>query len=133
MEQFDRQPPIDSRKLRAVPIDSVRPRCLVADLEPERGLSRTLCQHLELEMDSLEFSSEALGRFDSIWVCGYEPSQAERLRDLRTRYPDSRIVVTGGRRSHEWQSAALNSGADDARQWPLSRKKLQSILLGNDG
>ena len=29
------------------------------------------------------------------------------------------------------QSAALESGADEARQWPLSRKKLQSLLLGN--
>lgn len=92
-----------------------------------------LCQHLELEMDSLEFSSEALGQFDSIWVCGYEPSQAERLRDLRTRFPDCRILVTGGRRSREWQSAALDLGADDARQWPISRKKLQSLLLGNEG
>ena len=132
MEQFDRQTSTDPRKLQAVPIDSVRPRCLVADLEPERGLSRTLCQHLELELDSLEFSSDELGRFDSIWVCGYEPSQAERLRELRIRFPDSRILVTGGRLSPEWQSAALDSGADDVRQWPLSRKMLQSLLLGNN-
>jgi len=79
----------------------------------------------------MEFTSREAGRVDSIWVCGYEPGQVERLRALRGRFPESHILVTGRQGEREWQSAALESGADEARRWPLSRKLLQSLLLGD--
>ncbi len=81
-------------------------------------------------MNALEFTAEEFGRVDTIWVCGYRSSEASRLRALRHRYPHSRILVTGERRSKGWQQTALAAGADDVRQWPLSNLSLQNLLLG---
>ena len=122
-----------TRRLRVLSTEVPRPRCLVTDMHPERGLSRTLCMHLGEAIHNLEFTLEEVGEFDSIWVCGYEHGQLARVQGLRQRYPSARIVVTGGRSRTDWQNAALRAGADSAREWPLSHVSLKHLLLGESG
>ncbi|MFT5285280.1 MAG: hypothetical protein ACI8TQ_001442 [Planctomycetota bacterium] len=118
-----------TRKLRVLSTEALRPRCLVTDMHPERGLSRSLCMHLGEAIPNLEFSLDEVGGFESIWVCGYEPDQVDRVQALRRRYPDARILVTGGRSRTDWQNAALRAGADSAREWPLSQVSLKHLLM----
>jgi hypothetical protein len=110
-----------------------RPRCLVTDLHPERGLSRALCEQLGLAMRSMEFTSREEGVFDAIWVCGYEPEEVRRVRGLRHRHPGARLIVTGRRRDREWQSAVRRAGADAVREWPVSQADLRELLLRGGG
>ena len=130
MKHSNRTQTGETRKFRVLNATSHRKRCLVTDMHPERGLSRALCLHLGYAMHNFEFSLDEVGEFDCIWVCGYEPEQVGRVRELRRQYPNARILVTGGRSRSDWQSAALRAGANSARQWPLSRVSLRQLLAG---
>jgi hypothetical protein len=125
--------PLDSTLtplFRVLPV-ARKPRCLVTNLHPERGLSRALRQHLSLVLDRVEFTLEAEGAIDAIWVCGYEPDQRARVAELRARHPDVMLLVTGGHIPSGWEQGVLDVGANHAREWPLSFDVLGSLLVGH--
>jgi hypothetical protein len=126
MEQSTSEP---ASLLRVLPATR-RPRCLVTNLHPERGLTRALREHLALVVDDVDFTLADDGGIDAIWVCGYEPSQRARVEALRARHPDVVLLVTGGRIAPGWEDGVLDAGADHARRWPISYDTLGSILVG---
>ena len=111
----------------------MRARVLLTDLHPERGLSRTLRSHLDAALPEFEFSLTESGPLDAIWVCGYEPHQIERVRELRARHPEAVLLVTAAAGASGWEAAVRDAGADHALAWPCSMSSLGSLLVRSNG
>ena len=108
-----------------------RALCLLTDFHPERCLSLALRAHIAAVLPSIQFSLKESGDLDAIWVCGYEPSELERVRALRERHPDCLLLVTSGLRAgqHGWDGDVLAVGADHALEWPCSIQSLSDLLI----
>ncbi len=104
--------------------------CLLTTLNPERGLSLALRQHLEEEVPEIDFTLEPRDRVDAIWICGYEPGHAKLVRTLREHHGDAVIVVTGREPVEEWESEVADAGADFAFSWPVAYGLLENVLRG---
>ncbi len=105
-----------------------RPRCLLTDLHPERGLSSVLRGHLAVELPGIEFTLEPAGELDAVWICGYEPAALPRIGEFRRRFPSTLLLVTSGIRGGGWEQEAIDAGADHALEWPCSMSSLSSLL-----
>lgn len=106
--------------------------CLLTTLNPDRGLSIALQQHLSIEVPQIEFllSPRDEDEVDAIWICGYEPGQDRVVRTLRRRHPEAVIVITGRDPVEDWEQEVAQAGADFAFSWPVAYEVLQSVLLG---
>ena len=106
--------------------------CLLTTMNPDRGLSIALQQHLSEEVPDIEFllSPREQDHVDAIWVCGYEPGHAKVVRTLRGRHPDAVLLITGREPVEDWEAEVGHAGADFAFSWPVAYEILQSVLRG---
>lgn len=105
--------------------------CLIATLNPDRGLAIALRQHLAEVVPEIEFTLASRADVDAIWVCGYEEGRERLVRSLRQRHPDAVIVVTGREPIEDWEPEVARAGADFAFSWPVAYEVLQAGLRGN--
>ena len=104
--------------------------CLLTTLNPDRGLSIALQQHISAELPEIDFTLTPRDEVDAIWVCGYEPGRDKVIRTLRTRHPDAVLLITGREPVEDWEAEVAKSGADFAFAWPVPFEVLQSVLTG---
>ena len=119
-----RKPGDGSRPSRA------RLSCLLATLNPDRGLSIALRQHLRDVLPDIEFTLESREESDAIWVCGFEPGRGRLVRALRQRHPEAILVVTGRDPVEDWEPEVAAAGADFAFSWPVAYEVLRTVLAG---
>jgi hypothetical protein len=105
--------------------------CLIATLNPDRGLSIALRQHLVEVVPEIQFTLDPLpAGVDSVWVCGYEEGREGIVRSLRMCHPSAVIVVTGREPVEGWEPEVARAGADFAFTWPVAYDVLRSGLRG---
>ena len=104
--------------------------CLIATLNPDRGLAIALRQHLAEVVPEIEFTLASRTAVDAIWVCGYEEGRERLVRSLRQRHPDAVIVVTGREPVGAWEPEVARAGADFAFSWPVAYEVLEAGLRG---
>jgi len=119
--------PMDRPKKRG----AARTVCLIATLNPDRGLATALRQHLAEVVPEIEFTLASRDDVDAIWVCGYEEGRERLVRSLRQRHPDAVIVVTGREPVDDWEPEVARAGADFAFSWPVAYEVLQAGLRGD--
>ena len=103
--------------------------CLLTTVHPERGLSRVLAQHLVAELPRVSFTLNGEGKLlDTVWICGFEAGAGKLVAQLRRKYPDAHLLVSGRRPSSAWAEEAVAAGADAVCGWPLSFQQLETLL-----
>jgi hypothetical protein len=106
--------------------------CLIATLNPDRGLSIALRQHLVEVVPEIQFTLDPVpAGVNAVWVCGYEEGREGLVRSLRLCHPAAVIVVTGREPVEDWEPEVARAGADYAFSWPVAYEVLRSGLRGN--
>jgi hypothetical protein len=92
------------------------------------GLIHALLQVISVELAAIQFTLQDDTAVDSVWVCGYETGYTSVIRRLRSRHPQSRILVTRCGGPPSWRDEVLNAGADEALSWPVGLSELLDVL-----
>jgi len=122
------EPRIQPAGLRGHRLRVVRRRCLVVPVSGDRPHARAVVELLASEMEDLDLVlDDDGGRMDAIWICGPREDAREQVRDLRARYPESLLVITGrGLRPRDPE--LVEAGGDCILGWPATVDDLREAF-----
>lgn len=93
-----------------------------------RPLARAVNELLATELPEVEMILDDDGAgFEAIWLCGAGAEAAQWVSEIRSRYPDALVVVTG-RQLQAAQRDLVAAGADRVLRWPSSVLELREAF-----
>ncbi len=105
-------------------------RCLLVALHDSGSVIESVSQLMSRELSGLEFTCDAdAGPFDLVWALGVDARDGGTLSDLRSSYPEARLVASGRQilaHEHHLRSAF---GVDRLVAFPAPAVRLRRVLL----